>query len=150
MGAMTRLYEERNMGIVEEDTFDLEKEYETYYDESTLADRIKFGIEVAKNNFKYRGDKKLVGAANKVSAAEIGTLRSANNMSKVVDDTYGKFDKGSINKLMDANDEYGKSKRRENKYKHKLKLAEKDKAAQQPAADNKARQPKPTFRPAYV
>lgn len=150
MGAMTDLYEKHKMGIIEEDSFDLDREYEMYYNEATAGERFDFLIEKLKNNVKYRGNKKLVGAANKLSVARIGTQRAANNMSKVVDDTYGKFDKGSVNKLMDANDEYGKSKRRENKYKHKLKLAEKDRVAQQPAADNKARQPKPTFRPVYA
>ena len=124
--------------------FDLEREY----NEATMMERIRFGIERLRNKYKYN-DPKLKGLANKVAAAKIGTQRAANKMDDVVMDTYKKYDKKSKDKLMDANDDYGKSKRRENKYIHKLKLAEKDKA-NRPAVDDKSKSKQPVFRPAFA
>ena len=149
MGAMTRLYEERNMGIVEEDTFDLEREYETYYNEAKFMHRVQHVIGKFINNSKY-DDPKERELANRALAARIGTQQAADKEAEVVMDTYKKYDKASKAKLINSHDNYVTKKHIENKYNYKLKRAEKDKAAQQPAADNKARQPKPTFRPAYA
>lgn len=130
-----------------DNSFDLEREYNNYYGEATAWERIQFGIERFKNKRKY-SDPKLRGLANKVAAAKIGTQRAANNMDKVVMDTYGKYGRDAKDKLMDANTGYTEKKRTENRYSHKLKLAEKERANR--PADNKSKQPKPVFRPAFA
>ena len=135
--------------IFEEDnTFDLEDEYDYYYNEASKWERVQFAIENLKNKFKYK-DPKLRGLANKVAAAKIGTQRAANNMDKVVMDTYGKHGKSVKDKLMDAHFGYKDKKRTENRYVHKLNLAEKERA-NRPATDNKSTSRQPAFRPAFA
>jgi hypothetical protein len=135
--------------VFEEDSpYDLEAEMDAY-DEASTLERIKFGIERFKNERKYR-DPKLRGLANKVAAAKIGTQRAADNMDKVVMDTYGKYSRADKDKLMDAHTGYTEKKRTEGRYIHKLKLAEKERAANKPAADNKSTSRKPVFRPAFA
>ena len=150
MGAMSDWYDKYNMGIVDEDTFDLEREYDEYYNEASLWDRAQYAKLVLGNKIKYRGDKKLESLANRAGAARLDTQQAADKEAEVVMDTYKKYDKASKAKLINSHDNYVTKKHIENKYNYKLKRAEKDKAAQQPAADNKARQPKPAFRPAYA
>ena len=142
-------YEDAIDEIFEEDnTFDLEDEYNNYYDEATAWERIQFGIERLKNKSKYN-DPKLRGLANKVAAAKIGTQRAANNMDKVVMNTYGKHGRDVKDKLMDAHFGYKDKKRTENRYVHKLNLAEKERA-NRPATDNKSTSRQPAFRPAFT
>ena len=144
MGAMTRLYEERNLGIVDEDTFDLEKEYEIYCNESKFMDKVWWTKEKVLNNIKHSGDKKLISTANRASAAKIGTARAASKMDGTVMATYKKPGR---KELVDSYDNYKKKRYIEYKYDRKLKNAEKDRAANKPA-DSKA--PAPTLRPAYA
>ena len=145
------MYDDFDIDLFDEDnTFDLEREYDIYYNEASLWDKADYAINVAENKIKYRGNKKLERLANRAAAARIGTRKAAEKEAEVVMDTYKKYDKASKAKLIDSHDNYVTKKHIENKYNHKLKRAIKDKAAQQPAADNKSKQPKPVFRPAYT
>ena len=128
-----------------DNSFDLEREY----NESSLWDRAAYAKNVVANKIKYRGDKKLEGLANRAAAARIGTQQAADKEDRTVMDTYKKYDKASKDKLINSHDNYVTKKHIENKYNYKLKRAIKDRAAQQPA-DNKSKQPKPAFRPAFV
>ena len=145
------MYDDYDIDLFDEDnTFDLEREYNAYYNEASLWDRAAYAKNVVANKIKYRGDKKLEGLANRAAAAKIGTQQAAEKADRTVMDTYKKYDKASKAKLIDSHDNYVTKKHIENKYNHKLKRAIKDRAAQQPAADNKSKQTKPTFRPAYA
>jgi len=147
MGAMTDWYKEYQMGIVDEDTFDLDKEYEIYYNNeaNSIIDRAKFAANAALNNIRFNGNKKLISTANRLKAAEIGTEKAANKLSNTVMSTYGKPDR---KELVDSYDNYKTKKQIESKYRHKLKRAEDDISEQQPSADNRSKQP--VFRPAYT
>ena len=137
-----------NDALEEDSSYDLEAEMDAY-DEASTLERIRFGIERFKNKGKYK-DPKLRGLADKVAAAKIGTQRAADNMDKVVMDTYGKYSRADKDKLMDAHTGYTEKKRTEGRYIHKLKLAEKERAANKPVADNKSTSRKPVFRPAFA
>ena len=128
---------------------DAEEDYGTYYNEAKFMHRVQHAIGKFINNSKY-DDPKERELANRALAARLGTQQAADKEDEVVMSTYKKYDKASKDKLINSHDNYVTKKHIENKYNHKLKRAIKDRAAQQPAADNKSKQPKPAFRPAFV
>ena len=127
---------------------DAEEDYGTYYNEAKLMHRVQHAIGKFINNSKY-DDPKERELANRALAARLGTQQAADKEDEVVMSTYKKYDKASKDKLINSHDNYVTKKHIENKYNHKLKHAIKDRAAQQPA-DNKSKQPKPVFRPAFA
>ena len=75
MGAMTDWYKKYQMGIVDEDTFDLEEEYNMYINEEHPIARIAYSGKKALNALTIRDPKKRE-IANRADAAKIGEMSS--------------------------------------------------------------------------
>ena len=105
MGAMTDWYKKRNLGIVEEDSFDLEKEYETYFNEEHPIARIAAAAFRAKNAIQYINDPEGKRLANRHTDSKIGELSSRMSYNYyTLPDAYDKMHPDKLKKYAKKND----------------------------------------------
>ncbi len=105
MGAMADWYKKYQMGIVDEDTFDLEEEYETYFNEEHPIARIAATAFRAKNAIQYINDPEGKRLANRHTDSKIGELSSRMSYNHyTLPDAYGKMHPDKLKKYAKKND----------------------------------------------